>query len=141
MSVRETRDLITFLLALFVILVIAVMLGWALDWISFPARVISPDRMVTLSRQANDHYQSLEASLGSIQVQRKTTEAYLELYGEDYSTWPQGKRDEYQQNQRQLQNLINAYNQSCAQYKALWLDEWRDVVAPNDLPTTCETIQ
>lgn len=141
MSVKDTRDILSWILGIFVAVVVIGFLVWALRWILFPSTILDPDRMVTLSRQANDHFQSLEASLSSIQVQRETTESYPKLYGETYDTWPQGKRDEYQQNQRQLQNLINAYNQSCARYKALWQDEWRDIMAPKDLPKTCEVVQ
>lgn len=141
MSGRELGRGIELMFILFVLVVILLVLSWTLGWIAAPLNMMSPDRIMTLSKQANEHYESLEAAQRVIESHRDRVDGYEELYGNDYSTWPQGKRDEYQQTQRQLQNLISAYNESCATYRALWQDQWRAIPAPDDLPKTCEMAQ
>lgn len=141
MSGRELGKSIELILFLFILVVILFILSWTLGWIAVPLSMMSPDRIMTLSRQANEHYESLEVALRVIDQQEGRLSEYEKLYGDDYATWPQGKRDEYQQTQRQLQNLISAYNESCATYRALWNDEWRNIPAPDDLPKTCQMVQ
>lgn len=100
---------------------------------------VSVGNIKDLSKKANESYQALKAKRDAVQLQQDILNEYTELYGTDFAAWPQGKRDEFQQQKRIVSQLITSYNADCAQYKALWQDEWRSVPAPNDLPTTCET--
>ena len=124
----------------FKIAVMLLVLAAIWNWLVTPLLLTSPQRLESLSRQANDNWQALEAQRHSIeQVQRRANDIVL-LYGEDQSTWPQGKDEEYLQLKQQASNLTIAYNNACGQYKAMWQDEWRSIPAPNDLPTTCDMI-
>lgn len=114
--------------------------GFAVTWFAAPTKLFSPDRMAALSRQANDNYQALEAQRQSVATTRTKAEMMITAYGEDMGKWPQGKRDEYLQLQAQVNNLVIAYNNACAKYKAMWQDEWRAISAPGDLPTTCQML-
>lgn len=127
-------------IAITLILVVFIVLGFALDWFATPFRVMSPRNVQALSRQANDSWSALEAQRASITTQRQRVNEFDVLYGVDPGKWPQGKRTEYQQMTAALRNLVNAYNHSCGQYNAMWLDEWRDVPAPDDLPKHCEML-
>lgn len=124
---------------LVVVIALLLIAGFALNWFSAPMRLFSPDRMATLSRQANDSYEALEAQRQNMTAVRAKADAMLDLYGD--GEWPQGKRDEYLQLQQQVTNLTMAYNAACAKYKAMWQDEWRSVAAPRDLPTTCSMLE
>jgi hypothetical protein len=145
MSYRPTREVYGFSFAwifwLFVILAFFVVMGFGFDWFAKPMEIFSPERVEMLSRQANDRYQALEAREKSVYSIRLKAEMMMTAYGEEMETWPLGKRDEYLQLRAQETNLILAYNNACAEYKAMWLDEWRSVAAPPDLPTTCEAME
>lgn len=116
---------------------ILIVVGFGLKWFAAPTKIFDPDNMARLSRQANDSYQALAAQEQSVSVIRNKAEQMMIAYGEDMAKWPQGKRQEYLQLQAQVTNLIVAYNGACAKYKAMWQDEWREIAAPKDLPTTC----
>lgn len=124
----------------FIMLLFAGILLWGVNWVLTPLDVASPQNMQTLSRQANDRYQSLEAKLSSIQAQERKLNEFATLYGEDVTKWAQGKRQEYQQLSTIVTNLKTSYNGDCAQYMSMWQDEWRSLVAPRDLPTRCELL-
>ena len=122
----------------FVIGIVIIVLAFALGWIATPLDTMSAENTRRLSRQANDAWQALEAQRENIlSVETQASDMIL-TYGEDQSTWPQGKREEYQQLRTQRQNRIAAYNTSCGQYNAMWQDEWRAIPAPDDLPTACD---
>lgn len=130
---------IRYLIIPLVIILLAVAVGnWALRWQGAALDTIGPERMQQLSREANDRWQSLEAQRTSIATQQARLAEFETLYGTDRATWPQGKREEYQQLSAAIRNLETAYNSACGQYKAMWADEWRDIPAPDDLPRTCE---
>lgn len=126
--------------AITIVLAVVVVLAFALDWFSAPFRVMSSQNVQALSRQANDSWSALDAQRASITTQRQRVNEFDTLYGADPAKWPQGKRTEYQQMTAALRNLINAYNHNCGQYNAMWLDEWRDIPAPDDLPKRCDML-
>ena len=115
--------------------------GFVLRWQNAALTVAGPERIERLSREANNHWQSLQSQRASIDTQRARLAEYETLYGQDRAVWPQGKRDEYQQLSAAVRNLETAYNLSCGQYNALWLDEWRSLPAPDDLPARCELLR
>lgn len=123
-----------------VVLAVLVVLGFALDWFAAPFTVMSSRSVQTLSRQANDTWQGLQAQKATISTQRGRLSEFRSLYGENAGAWPQGKRQEYEQLSAAARNLVAAYNQQCGQYNALWQDEWRDLPAPDDLPKHCELL-
>lgn len=135
---RFTRVAVLWVLAIAVVIVVAVPVGAALEWWSMPFRMFSPDNVASLSRQANESWQSLQAQQASIKAVERKINDFMLTYGEDQAKWPQGKSDEIQQLRSELANKITAYNAACGQYRAMWQDEWRNLPAPDDLPTTCE---
>lgn len=141
-ELRPTRSgtwsAILWVVAIAVVILVAIPVGAALNWWTMPFRMYSPDNIASLSRQANESWQSLEAQNASINVVERKINDFLLTYGEDQSKWPQGKSSEIQQLRSELSNKITAYNAACGQYQAMWLDEWRDFPAPDDLPKTCE---
>ncbi len=114
--------------------------AYVLRWQSAALDTVGPERIRALSREANDRHQALQAQLATIHTQQQRLAEFDALYGKDRAVWPQGKRDEYQQLSSATRNLVSAHNGACGQYAALWLDEWRDVPAPNDLPRACPLI-
>lgn len=93
-----------------------------------------------LSTVANEMHSGLQGELATLQVQRDSIGNYKELYGDDVTKWPQGKRAEYQQEQVLYRQGISAYNTNCGKYNALWNNEWTSVIAPEDLPKRCELL-
>lgn len=128
----------SWMLFLVIMLFLAGMFAFALRWQRAGLEIVSPDNIQMLSRQANDNYKALEAKRMNINNQQEKLDEFEMLYGE--GQWPQGKRQEYQQLSSILMNTKSAYNADCARYEAMWNDEWRSIVAPGDLPTTCEMI-
>lgn len=139
---RPTRagmnSAILWILAIAVVLLVAIPVTAALGWYATPFEMFSPSNMRQLSRQANESWQSLEAQQASIGAVERKINDFLLTYGEDQSKWPQGKSTEITQLRAELSNKITAYNTACGQYMAMWQDEWRDLPAPDDLPTQCE---
>lgn len=128
----------------FVIALVAMVIGglsWGMGWFNAPLSVTSAPNVQRLSREANDRYQALQAQQASIAMARQKEADFIALYGTDVTLYPQGKRDELAQIRTDLSNKITAYNQACGQYNSMWQDEWRDIPAPDDLPTRCEFIQ
>ncbi len=119
------------------IILVAVLISYALNWIQAPLDLTSPENIRQMSREANDAWQALEAKKSSISNLESQVNDMTLLYGEDMSKWPQGKDEEYLQLKRQIANLKTAYNSECGQYNAFWLDEWRALPAPDDIPTHC----
>ncbi len=115
--------------------------GYFLGWFISPLDLTSPENVRRLSREANEHYAALESSRASIGTIESKMQTMVTTYGEDRSTWPQGKADEYLQLDAQRVNRIDAYNKLCASYKGKWNDEWFDLPAPDDLPKSCDLIQ
>lgn len=74
-------------------------------------------------------------------VAERQAALFAQLYGENTAVWPQGKAEEYQQLQAQIQNRRSAYRQQCATYEAMWLDDWRREVAPSGVPTVCPVLE
>lgn len=136
---RLAKDTILWLLFGVLVVLILIILAYALGWITTPLRLTDPERLENISREANQAWEALEAQLASVENINDKMVTMKQLYGEDMGTWPQGKDDEYLQLQAQKVNLINAYNQQCAAYKAKWANEWWELSAPKDLPRTCET--
>lgn len=93
-----------------------------------------------LSTTANEMHSGLEGELATLIAQKTSINTYEDLYGEDKTKWPQGKRDEYQQEQVLYRQGVSAYNTNCGKYNALWNNEWKSVVAPDDLPEQCELL-
>ncbi len=93
-----------------------------------------------LATQANERYQGLESKLVTISSYQSDLNSYETLYGTDPSKWPQGKRESYQQLESAIRSLKASYNLDCSDYRALWSNEWKSIVAPKDLPTTCNLI-
>lgn len=124
----------------FVALVLIGVLAFGLRWQNAVLNQYGPERSEQLSREANDRWQALLSAQASIVQVRRALLEFNSLYGEDASRWPQGKRQEFQQMQANLTNLIQSYNGQCGQYNALWRDTWRDVPAPNDLPKECQLL-
>lgn len=108
-------------------------------WQEGALEVVSVDNIKMLSAQANEKHEGLLAKIVSIQNLEDELQPYTELYGEDATKWPQGKRQEYQQLEQAIRNLKTSYSQDCADYRAMWNNEWKDFAAPKDLPTYCET--
>ncbi len=117
---------------------VLVVVAYALGWFAKPFELTSPDNLQRLSREANDAWQALEAKQESIEELEEKAGLMVTAYGDDMTAWPQGKRDEYLQLQAQVTNLKTSYNNDCGQYNAFWLDEWRSLPAPNDIPTRCD---
>jgi hypothetical protein len=120
------------------VVMVAMLGAYFLDWFSTPLELTSPDNLQRLSRQANDAWQALEAKQQTIINLEQQADLMVAAYGDDQSTWPQGKRDEYLQLMAQVTNLKASYNVQCGQYNAFWDDEWRGIPAPNDIPTSCQ---
>jgi hypothetical protein len=137
----DNKSIIGWILAVALFFVIAVPVAWGLGWFAAPFETTSVPNVRFISRQANEAHQALEAKERNITAARERVDSYETLYGADTSVWPQGKRDEYLQAQRDLDNDIAAYNRECGQYNALMDDEWRGVVAPEDLPPSCQFIE
>lgn len=123
-----------------IVLAVIGIAAYVLRWQNAALNVAGPERIERLSREANNHWQSLQAQKATISNQQARLAEFEMLYGVDRAVWPQGKREEYQQLSAAIRNLETAYNLSCGQYNALWLDEWRAISAPGDLPTRCELI-
>jgi hypothetical protein len=115
-------------------------LNFAGRWATAPTEVFSVDNVRDLSRQANQMRTQLDAQLANIRVIDDQMRSLEEQYGEDQSTWPQGKDEEYRQLRVQRDNRIASFNTACADYQALWADEWRSLPAPDDLDTYCEYV-
>jgi hypothetical protein len=126
-----------------VIVALAVLIGvgYAFRWIDAGLETVDPSNIRRLSAEANDRWNALETKRDSIINQEKGLADFYTLYGDDTSKWPQGKTEEYQQLVQALRNLKTSYNNDCGDYMAMWDDEWRDLPAPDDLPTTCQTFQ
>lgn len=119
--------------------ILFILINFIWNWQSGALDVVSVDNIKMLSAQANEMYEGLEAKIVSIQNLEDELNSYTNLYGEDATKWPQGKRQEYQQLEQAIRNLKTSYSQDCASYKAMWNNEWKDFAAPKDLPTYCET--
>lgn len=134
----NTRAYFTFFGLLLAISVGFLVINTVINNTESALNVVSVDNIKNLSKQANQSWEALDAKRSTIRTQQSDLETYKELYGDDYATWPQGKRNEYQQLQKIVSSLITSYNVQCAEYNALWQDEWRNLPAPDDLPTYCE---
>jgi len=121
-------------------LLLLALLAYALNWAITPFRVADPERIQMLSRQANDEWAALQSQRANVDNVDAQIDAMLEMYGEDKSVWPQGKDEEYLQLLTQRRNMTSAYNAQCARYRSMWADTWQGIVAPSDLPTTCDLI-
>jgi hypothetical protein len=128
-------------LILVIVLFIAGIVSYAFGWLNAPLRLTNPNRLEKISREANEAWQALESQKANVSNIRDDMLTMKQLYGEDMSKWPQGKDDEYLQLQQQQINMINAYNSQCAAYRAKWKNEWWEISAPKDLPTTCDLIE
>lgn len=117
--------------------IVGTYLGFFGDWAKTPTEVFSPRNVQNLSRIANEEYQALLALEANIDSSEAAELDFLQAYGEDQAKWPLGKRDQYMQAQAHTRNAIAAYNIRCAKYNALWEDEWKNLPAPDDLPTRC----
>lgn len=114
---------------------------WLLTQQQVVMETFSLDNAKALSEQANDANEALSAKLDTINVYQSELDSYVSLYGEDVTKWPFGKRESYQQLEKQIFSLKVSYNSECADYNSLWQNEWKSLVAPRDLPTYCETLQ
>ncbi len=121
--------------------ILALVAGYFLDWFKAPLDLTSPARLQQMSEQANSKWESLKAQKATIELTQTQIAAFETAYGTDRSVWPQGKATEELQLQGVLINKISAYNTMCAEYNALWQDEWKAISAPGDLPTSCELIR
>lgn len=127
-------------------LVLLVFAGWAL-WASYlqfalgyatrPARLMDAQRVEAMSAKMNNAYQALQAGDLEVEGLAYRLREMDTSYGPDRSVWPQGKRAERDQLQQQYLNAVTAYNRACASYMAVYADEYRNLPAPNDLPTQC----
>lgn len=135
---NDSVSISKWLLLFFALLLLAAVLYFGYSWVTKPLEVMSPDNIERLSKQANEQWEALQAQLANINAAQQSAEDLVNLYGEDKSSWPQGKGDEYLQFKQQARNFITAYNASCATYNALWQDEWRSVPAPDDMSTSCD---
>lgn len=117
--------------------VLSLLIMYLLLWADATVTVMSPENIKNLSQQANQRYSALSQQAGDIADLEARLASFETLYGADRSVWPHGKRAEYEQIFEQVANRRSAWRTSCAEYEALWADEWRDVPAPDDLPKTC----
>jgi len=125
----------------FGLLIILGALAFGASWLLKPAEIFDPSAIQARSREANDAWQALQAQLANIETARSDARNLDEVNGSDRATWPQGDKERWLQLEAQVSNLTKAYNGSCAQYNAIWQDEWRAVQAPPDLPTRCDLLK
>lgn len=90
-----------------------------------------------MSAKMNASYQGLQKSEQEVAGLNQRVAQFTESYGTDQKAWPQGKREEYQQLQQLRFNAVQAYNNACAGYNAVYKDEFQATAAPDDLPKSC----
>lgn len=138
---NDGKSISGWLVFLIALIVVGIPVGLGINWLSTGADVVSATNVRSISREANEQWNALQGQRASIGRVQASADEYITLYGEDMMTWPQGKRDQYQQVLADVRNKVSAYNTSCADYNALYDDEWSSIVAPKDLPGYCELIQ
>jgi hypothetical protein len=117
--------------------VVAVYGRYVAGYLTQPARLTGAERVEAMSAKMNEAHQGLIAADRAVVAAQEKVTQYERLYGADASTWPQGKRAEYQQDQQHLTNATAAYNRACATYNATYADEYQAIAAPDDLPKNC----
>ena len=112
-----------------------------LDNAQIQAEQQSDRRERMFSQIITDRWSGINQTRGDIADLEAQVALYPQLYGENTAVWPQGKAQEYQQLQTQLLNRRSAYRNQCADYEAMWLDQWRREVAPDGVPMTCPVLE
>jgi hypothetical protein len=139
-SYHDGGDGLMFILGCAAAAIIAGAIGFALWWAGAAAETMDPARIRNLSQQTNQRYTALVQQVGDITDLQQQLEQFEVSYGADRGKWPQGKREEYDQVFTMLTNRRSAYRALCAEYQAIWADEWRGIPAPDDLPKECPLI-
>lgn len=134
------RIMIVVVLAILVIIaggVIATYGNYIAGYATRPVRLADPVRIENMSAQMNQSYQAMLTAEQRVYSDRQAIDDFLELYGDDPTTYPQGKRAELDQLRTNYRNSVSAYNGLCGTYLARLNDEYQDIAIPDDLPGTC----
>jgi hypothetical protein len=115
------------------IILVVLLVGWALDWITLPTRVIDPNKGLANWQWFYDTNQALSALNTNVQVADKAISDYLTVNG-NLDTWNWQQQDEYQRLLTVKNGYIVRYNTLAAEYNAKMDDMTRNWSAPPDLP-------
>ena len=111
------------------------------NWAEEPAELLSPDNVKKEYEWFYTSQKSLTATKANIDALESKQQDMIFLNGEDTSRWPISTRDEYKQVGQQILQLETAYNQACGEYQAKWDNVFHNIVAPRDIPRSCEFTQ
>lgn len=118
-----------------VLLILLGVVGAVMGWFGEVAdEVLDPREAVARWQWFYDTHQALEAQESNVLQAELSVANFIELYGDDTSTWGWQAQEEYQRLVTVRDGYIINYNRVAEEYNAKMMDITRNYAAPPDLP-------
>lgn len=108
-------------------------IGWALEWVTLPARVVNPETGLYNWQWYYDTHASLQAQVDTIRQYQTRLDNFSETYG-DPKTWDWQTKEEHQRLASIVDGYVANYNRVASEYNAAIRDVTRRWSKPPDLP-------
>lgn len=113
-------------------------LNLGIGWSTLPATTYSVENVKKEYEWFYTTYEQVDANKRIVASLEAKQASLMAINGNDTTRWPASARDEYSQTTQQVLQMQTAISAACGQYNARFRNTFHSIVAPSDLPRSCE---